>query len=101
MRQQQSESASIFGAFCPAQDSASGVVLPHANTAAMIHQLQASSAAVPAGRHAVLVLDRAGMAHQPETAAIGQCVAIAVTGGVTRTQSRRTGMAASARLAFG
>ena len=60
VRQQQSESAYIFGAFCPARDSAAGVVLPHANTEAMGHQLKVVSDAVPAGRHAVLVLDRAG-----------------------------------------
>ena len=60
LRQQQSESAYIFGAFCPAQDSAAGVVLPYANTEAMGHQLQLVSQAVPAKRHAVLVLDRAG-----------------------------------------
>jgi transposase len=60
VRQQQSDSAYIFGAFCPAQDCAAGVVLPHANTEAMGHQLQAVSDAVPTGRHAVVVLDRAG-----------------------------------------
>jgi transposase len=60
VRQQQSESAYIFGAFCPAQDSAAGVVLPHANAEAMGHHLRTISEAVPAGRHAILVLDRAG-----------------------------------------
>ncbi len=60
VRQQQSESAYIFGAVCPQQDSAVGLVMPHANTEAMAHHLQALSEAVPAGRHAVLVLDRAG-----------------------------------------
>jgi transposase len=60
VRQQPSDSAYIFGAFCPARDSAAGVVLPYANTEAMGHQLQAISDAVPAGRHAVVVLDRAG-----------------------------------------
>ncbi len=60
VRQQQSESAYIFGAFCPAQDSSAGVVLPRADTEAMGHQLKAVSDMVPAGRHAVIVLDRAG-----------------------------------------
>ncbi|CDS53474.1 ISSod10, transposase OrfB [Polaromonas sp. CG9_12] len=32
-RQQQSESACVFGAVCPQQDSAVGLVMPHANTA--------------------------------------------------------------------
>ncbi|MFZ3141286.1 MAG: transposase [Polaromonas sp.] len=35
-------------------------VMPQANTEAMALHLQAISEAVPAGRHAVLVLDRAG-----------------------------------------
>ena len=34
--------------------------MPHANTEAMTHHLQAISEAVPARRHDVLVLDRAG-----------------------------------------
>ena len=60
VRQQQSESAYIFGAVCPQQSSAVGLVMPHANTEAMAHHLQALSEAVPVGRHAVLVLDRTG-----------------------------------------
>jgi hypothetical protein len=58
--QQQSESAYIFGAVCSRQDSAVGLVMPHTNTEAMSHHLQAPSQAVPAGRYAVLVLDHAG-----------------------------------------
>ena len=52
VRQQQSEPAYIFGAVCPRQDSAIGLVMPHANTEAMVHHRQALSEAVPAGRHA-------------------------------------------------
>lgn len=58
-RQQQFEYAYIFGAFCPSRDEAVGVVLPYANTNAMLKHLQAISQAVPKGRHAVLVLDQA------------------------------------------
>jgi transposase len=36
------------------------LVLPHADTQAMAHHLEGVSQAIPAGRHAVLVLDRAG-----------------------------------------
>jgi transposase len=43
-----------------AQGNAAGVVLPHADTEAMGHQLKVVSDMVPTGRHAVLVLDRAG-----------------------------------------
>ncbi|WP_349276506.1 IS630 family transposase (plasmid) [Polaromonas hydrogenivorans] len=60
VRQQQSESAYIFGAVCAQRDTAVGLILPQANTEAMTLHLQAISEAVPAGRHAVLVLDRAG-----------------------------------------
>jgi transposase len=66
VRQQQSESAYIFGAVCPQLGSAVGLVMPHANTEAMSHHLQALSEAVPAGRHAVLVLDRAGWHTTPK-----------------------------------
>jgi transposase len=66
VRQQQSESAYIFGAVCPQQGSAVGLVMPHANTEAMAHHLQALSQAVPAERHAVLVLDRAGWHTTPK-----------------------------------
>jgi transposase len=60
VRQQLSESAYIFGAVCAERDTAVGLVLPHADTQTMSHHLQAISAAVPEGRHAVVLLDRAG-----------------------------------------
>jgi transposase len=66
VRQQQSESAYIFGAVCPEQDAAVGLVLPHADTPAMAHHLQAVSQAIPSGRHAVLLLDRAGWHTTPK-----------------------------------
>jgi transposase len=60
VRQQQSESAYIFGAVCAERDTAVALVLPHADTQTMAHHLHAISAAVPDGRHAVVLLDRAG-----------------------------------------
>ena len=66
VRQQQSESVYIFGAVCPRHDSDVGLVMPHANTEAMAYHLQALSEAVPAGRHAVLLLDRAGWHTTPK-----------------------------------
>jgi len=59
MRQQQFEYAYIFGAVCPARDEAVGLVLPVANTDAMLIHLEHISATIPEGRHAVLVLDQA------------------------------------------
>lgn len=58
-RQQQFEYAYIFGAVCPSRDEAVGLVLPVANTDAMLVHLEHISAKVPEGRHAILVLDRA------------------------------------------
>jgi transposase len=60
VRQQQSESAYIFGAVCPQRDTAVGLVLPFANTQTMALHLEAISLAVPPGRHALLILDKAG-----------------------------------------
>jgi transposase len=60
VRQQQSESADIFGAVCPQRDAAIGLVLPYANTQTMALHLDEISQAIPAGRHALLVLDQAG-----------------------------------------
>jgi|SRR5579885_3184856 hypothetical protein len=50
----------IFGAICPAQGKAVGLVLPCCNTAAMNLHLAAISADVAPGRHAALLLDQAG-----------------------------------------
>lgn len=60
VRQQQYDSAYVFGAVCPARDEAVGLVLPVVNTEAMALHLQAISMAVPEGRHALVVVDRAG-----------------------------------------
>jgi hypothetical protein len=60
VRQQQSESAYIFGAVCPQCDAVVGLVLPYANTQTMALHLEAVSQAVAPGRHAVLVLDQTG-----------------------------------------
>ena len=57
--QQQFEYVYIFGALCPSRDEAIGLILPVANTDAMLAHLKEISAQVPSGRHAVLVLDRA------------------------------------------
>ena len=58
VRQQQYESAYIFGAVCAQRDAAVSLILPQANTEAMAHHLQALSEAVPAGRHAVRYMQR-------------------------------------------
>ena len=66
VRQQQSQSAYVFGAVCARHDAAVGLVMPHANTQAMAHHLAAVSQSLPPGRHAVVVLDRAGWHTTPK-----------------------------------
>jgi hypothetical protein len=50
----------IFGAICPKQGKAVGLILPWCNTAMMNLHLAAISADVAPGRQAVLLLDQAG-----------------------------------------
>jgi hypothetical protein len=54
---QRTASTYIFGAICPAQGTAVGLVLPWCNTEAMNLQLAAISAKVALGSHAVVLLD--------------------------------------------
>ena len=57
---QRTHSTYIFGAICPANGKAAGLVLPFCNTAAMNLQLAEISQAIAADAHAVLLLDQAG-----------------------------------------
>ena len=57
---QRTASTTIFGAICPKEGKAAGLVLPHCNTAAMSLHLVEIAAAVAPNAHAVLLLDRAG-----------------------------------------
>ena len=57
---QRTASTYIFGAICPKEGKAVGLILPWCNTATMSLQLAAISADVAPGRHAVLLLDQAG-----------------------------------------
>lgn len=66
VRQQQSESAYIFGAVCAQRYAAVGLVLPFANTKTMALHLQEISQAVPPGRHALVILDQAGWHTTPK-----------------------------------
>lgn len=65
IRQQQYEYAYLFGAVCPSQDKAVGLVMPKVNTKAMQTHLALIAEHVPAGRHAVVVLDRASWIPRP------------------------------------
>jgi transposase len=58
-RQQQFEAAYVFGAVCPTKGKAVALVMPKANSESMQHHLDLIAAAITAGKHAVLVVDRA------------------------------------------
>jgi DDE superfamily endonuclease len=60
VREQRFACAYLFGAVCPARSAGVAPVLPNADTAAMNLMLAELACALPAGTHAVLVLDRAG-----------------------------------------
>ena len=57
---QRTQSTYIFGAICPAEGKAAGLVLPFCNTAAMNLHLAEISQAVAEDAHAILLLDQAG-----------------------------------------
>jgi putative transposase len=59
-RDQRTASTYIFGAICPEGGKAAGLVLPRCNTEAMGLHRAAISEAVAPGRHAALLVDRAG-----------------------------------------
>ena len=60
LREHRFASAHLFGAVCPERDAGVALVLPEVPTAAMSLFLAELARAVPAGTHAVVVLDRAG-----------------------------------------
>lgn len=59
VRQQQFETAYVFGAVCPAEGKVVGLIMPKANSEGMQKHLDMIAAAVAPGKHAVLVVDRA------------------------------------------
>src|ERR1700732_618079 len=56
----QTSSAYIFGAICPAEGKGAGLVLPSCNSEAMALHLEEISLVVAPGAHAILLLDQAG-----------------------------------------
>ena len=59
-RDQRTRSAWLFGAICPREGKAAGLVLPRCNSKAMSLHLAEISQAVKTGAHAVVILDQAG-----------------------------------------
>ncbi len=60
VRQQQFLNAYIFGAVCPELSKAAAIVSPFANTNAMNEHLAEIGSQVGAGKHAVVLMDKAG-----------------------------------------
>jgi hypothetical protein len=60
LREHRFASVHLFGAVCPERGKGVALVLPEVSTAAMDVLLAELAAAVPAGTHAMLALDRAG-----------------------------------------
>jgi len=63
---QRTQSAYIFGAICPAEGKAAGLILPRCTTQAMALHLEEISLAIAPGHHAVLMLDQAGWHLSPK-----------------------------------
>jgi hypothetical protein len=59
-RDQRRSSAWIFGAICPAEGKAAGIVMPRCNSEAMSMHLEEVAFHVAPGAHAVVILDQAG-----------------------------------------
>jgi DDE superfamily endonuclease len=63
---QQTRSTYIFGAICPKEGKAAGLVLPWCNTATMNPHLAEIAQAIAPGAHAVLLVDQAGWHMTPK-----------------------------------
>ncbi|BDQ65599.1 hypothetical protein NUITMVS2_14110 [Shewanella xiamenensis] len=67
VKQQQFESAYLYGAVCPATGATQAIIAPHANSEYMNEHLKLISAATAFGRHALVIMDGAGW-HQQDLA---------------------------------
>lgn len=67
VRQQQFESAYLFGAVCPATGATEAIISPLSNSDAMREHMSLIAKRTPRGRHAVVLMDGAGW-HQKHIA---------------------------------
>jgi hypothetical protein len=67
VKQQQFESAYLFGAVCPATGATEAIIAPFANSDYLYEHLKLISAATEFGRHALVIMDGAGW-HQQDVA---------------------------------
>ena len=94
---QRTASTYIFGAICPAEGKAVGLILPWCNTAMMNLHLAAISADVAPGRHAALLLDQAGWHLSQQARRAGQHHHRAPAGQMPRTEPAGERLAVHAR----
>lgn len=64
VRQQQFESAYLYGAVCPATGATEAIIAPHANSEYMWEHVKLISEATESGRHALVIMDGAGWHQQ-------------------------------------
>ncbi|SUI83924.1 Uncharacterised protein [Shewanella morhuae] len=67
VRQQQFESAYLYGAVCPATGATEAIIAQHVNSEDMYQHLKLTSAATTFGRHALIIMDGADC---PQTASL-------------------------------
>jgi len=60
LKQQQFNYAYLYGAVCPSNGQAVGLVLPNANTKCMELHIDEIAKSIPEGRHALIIVDGAG-----------------------------------------
>ncbi len=101
VRQQQSESAYVFGAVCPQHDSAVGLVMPQANTEACGPSPAGPERGGACGTPRCAGTGPRWMAYHAQTAAILKHFIVAAASGLTRAQPGRAGVAATARPVSG
>ena len=94
---QRTASTYIFGAICPAEGKAVGLILPWCNTAMMNLHLAAISADIAPGRHAALLLDQAGWHLSRQPVGAGQHHNCSTAAEMPRTQRAGERLAVHAR----
>jgi hypothetical protein len=67
VRQQQFQSAYLYGAVCPATCATQAIIAPHANSEYMSEHLTLISEATELGRHALVIMDGAAWHQQDLT----------------------------------
>jgi hypothetical protein len=87
---QRTKSAYIFGAICPQEGKAAGLVLPFCNTDTMNLHLEEIALHVAPGAHAVLLMDQAGWHLTPKLIAPNNISIVAIPSKSPELNPKRT-----------